>query len=120
MFAHIVFAQDQLRYAARGNIVKTLIVKRSVRLDGHKTSISLEDEFWEGLCEIARRERLTISTLVKKIARARKSDNLSSAIRVFVCNHFRTRDRPKAFSNVSHPETPADRSVLLLPGHRDA
>ena len=44
-----------LRYAARGNIVKTLIIKRSVVLNGHKTSVSLENEFWDGLCEIARR-----------------------------------------------------------------
>ena len=71
--------------------MKTLIIKRSVVLDGHKTSVSLENEFWDGLCEIARRESLTTSALVKRIAHGRKSDNLSSAIRVFVFNHFRTR-----------------------------
>jgi predicted DNA-binding ribbon-helix-helix protein len=71
--------------------VKTLIIKRSVVLDGHKTSVSLENELWDGLCEIARRESLTTSALVKRIAHGRKSDNLSSAIRVFVFNHFRTR-----------------------------
>ena len=38
-----------LRYAARGNIVKTSIIKRSVVLNGHKTSVSLENEFWDGL-----------------------------------------------------------------------
>jgi len=80
-----------LRYAARSNIVKTSIIKRSVVLDGHKTSVSLENEFWDGLQEIARRENLETSALAKRIADSRKSDNLSSAIRVFVFNHFRTR-----------------------------
>jgi predicted DNA-binding ribbon-helix-helix protein len=46
--------------------VKTLIIKRSVVLDGHKTSVSLENELWDGLCEIARRESLTTSALVQK------------------------------------------------------
>jgi predicted DNA-binding ribbon-helix-helix protein len=80
-----------LRYAARGNIAKTSIIKRSVVLNGHKTSVSLENEFWDGLQEIARRENLKTSALAKRIADSRKSDNLSSAIRVFVFEHFRAR-----------------------------
>jgi predicted DNA-binding ribbon-helix-helix protein len=90
-FSRAVFtlASWLLRYAARGNIVKTLIIKRSVVLDGHKTSVSLENEFWDGLQEIARSEDLKTSALVKRIAH-----NLSSAIRVFVFNHFRTRGKP--------------------------
>lgn len=80
-----------MRYAARGNIVKTAIIKRSVVLNGHKTSVSLENEFWDGLQEIARRENLKTSALVKRIAHGSNSNNLSSAIRVFVFNHFRTR-----------------------------
>jgi predicted DNA-binding ribbon-helix-helix protein len=79
-----------LRYAARGNIVKASIIKRSIVLNGHKTSVSLENEFWDGLHEIARHEKMTISVLVKGIADSRTSDNLSSAIRMFVFNHFRT------------------------------
>jgi predicted DNA-binding ribbon-helix-helix protein len=69
--------------------VKTRIIKRSVVLDGHKTSVSLENEFWDGLQEIARRENLDTSALVKRIADSRTSDNLSSAIRMFVFNRFR-------------------------------
>ena len=80
-----------MRYAARGNIVKTSIIKRSVVLNGHKTSVSLENEFWDGLQEIARRENLETSALTKRIADSRKTDNLSSAIRVFVFEHFRAR-----------------------------
>jgi predicted DNA-binding ribbon-helix-helix protein len=75
----------------RGTIVNTLIIKRSVVFDGRKTSVCLENEFWDGLQEIARLEDLKTSALVKRIADSSKSDNLSSAIRVFVFNHFRTR-----------------------------
>jgi predicted DNA-binding ribbon-helix-helix protein len=79
--------------------VKRLIIKRSVVLNGFKTSVSLEDEFWDGLNEIARNENLMVSALVERIAHSRKSDNLSSAIRVFVFDYFRTRAGQKIFSN---------------------
>jgi len=69
--------------------MKSAIVKRSVVLDGHKTSVSLEDEFWDGLREIAGRQNANMSSLVRQIDRDRGSGNLSSAIRVFVFNHFR-------------------------------
>jgi predicted DNA-binding ribbon-helix-helix protein len=59
------------------------------------------------LFEIAHRESLTTSALVERIAHGRKSDNLSSAIRMFVFNHFQTRDRQKAFSNIPGLEIPA-------------
>ncbi len=69
--------------------MKSTIVKRSVVLDGHKTSVSLEDEFWEGLREIAGGQKANLSSLVRRIDRGRENGNLSSAIRVFVFNHFR-------------------------------
>jgi predicted DNA-binding ribbon-helix-helix protein len=75
--------------AARGEIMQTAVIKRSIVLDGHKTSVSLENEFWNGLREIAGRENINLSTLVGKIDRERKSCNLSSAIRVHVFNYFR-------------------------------
>jgi predicted DNA-binding ribbon-helix-helix protein len=71
--------------------MKSAVIKRSIVLDGHKTSVSLENEFWEGLREIAVREKTTLATLVGQIDRNRDSCNLSSAIRVFVFNHFRAR-----------------------------
>jgi predicted DNA-binding ribbon-helix-helix protein len=70
--------------------MQTAVIKRSIVLDGHKTSVSLENEFWHGLREIAARENTSLSTLVGKIDRERYSCNLSSAIRVFVFNYFRT------------------------------
>jgi len=69
--------------------MQTAVIKRSIVLDGHKTSVSLENEFWLGLREIASRESIGLSTLVGKIDRERKSCNLSSAIRVHVYSYFR-------------------------------
>ena len=71
--------------------MQTAVIKRSIVLDGHKTSVSLENEFWHGLREIAVRENTPLSTLVGKIDRERNSCNLSSAIRVHVFNYFRTQ-----------------------------
>jgi predicted DNA-binding ribbon-helix-helix protein len=70
--------------------MKTLIIKRSVVLNGHKTSVSLENEFWDGLREIADSENISMSALVSKIAHDHNGNNLSSSIRVFVFNYFRT------------------------------
>jgi predicted DNA-binding ribbon-helix-helix protein len=75
--------------------MKTAVIKRSIVVDGHKTSVSLEDEFWNGLCELADRENVTLSTLVGQIDHDRTSCNLSSSIRVFVFNGLRTRNNTK-------------------------
>ena len=78
----------------------TLIVKRSVVLNGTRTSVSLENKFWDGLQEIARSENLTNSALIERIAGGRReSDNLSSEIRVFVLDYFQTRCRQKTLSS---------------------
>jgi len=58
-------------------------IKRSVRIAGHATSISLETAFWQGLCAIAASRRLSINALIAAIDSTR-SGNLSSAIRLFV------------------------------------
>ena len=70
--------------------MKSLVVKRSVMIAGHKTSVSLEDPFWSGLKEIAHSERATVSELVAKIDKKRERGNLSSAIRLFVLDQVRT------------------------------
>jgi len=59
------------------------IVKRSVRIAGHATSVSLEPAFWDALCEIAARRGLSLNVLLSQID-AERSGNLSSAIRLFV------------------------------------
>lgn len=68
---------------------RSAIVKRSVELHGHKTSVSLEDEFWEGLREIAAIEKTPLPILLRNIDGKRGSANLSSAIRVYVLEFFR-------------------------------
>ena len=69
--------------------MKSPVVKRSIVIAGHKTSVSLEDAFWEALKEIATGRRLTLSDLVASIDSSRTQGNLSSAIRLFVLDHYR-------------------------------
>jgi predicted DNA-binding ribbon-helix-helix protein len=67
------------------------VVKRSIVISGHKTSVSLEDDFWNGLKQIGRENKTTLSGLVADIDVRRLHNNLSSAIRVFVLHHFRAQ-----------------------------
>jgi predicted DNA-binding ribbon-helix-helix protein len=71
--------------------MKSTVVKRSIILAGHKTSVSLEDAFWGGLKDIATNRRMTMSDLVSSIDLDRQQGNLSSALRLFVLNHFQAR-----------------------------
>ena len=71
--------------------MKSPVVKRSIVLAGHKTSVSLEDAFWEGLKEIAKTRRKTLSDLVGSIDTDREQGNLSSALRLFVLGHYQKR-----------------------------
>jgi predicted DNA-binding ribbon-helix-helix protein len=66
-------------------------VKRSVVVDGHKTSVSLEEAFWSGIKEISGARNMTMSELVGEIDANRHQGNLSSAIRLFVLDHFKSR-----------------------------
>ena len=75
-----------------GALMKSAIIKRSIVIDGHKTSVSLEDAFWDDLKEIAHAQQATLGTLVAKIDQTRGHSNLSSAIRLFVLEHFRTHE----------------------------
>jgi predicted DNA-binding ribbon-helix-helix protein len=70
--------------------MKSLVVKRSIVIAGHKTSVSLEDAFWKGLKEIASDRDLTLSGMVASIDSGRHGGNLSSAIRLFVLDHYRS------------------------------
>lgn len=72
-----------------GGVMKSRIVKRSVVIAGHKTSVSLEDAFWSGLKQVASSRGVTLSELVAAIDSERLSGNLSSAIRLFVLDHYR-------------------------------
>jgi predicted DNA-binding ribbon-helix-helix protein len=65
--------------------------KRSITIDGHQTSISLEDEFWEELAAIARQRGLSLNSLVAEVDKARVGANLSSALRVHVLKQVRRK-----------------------------
>ncbi len=84
--------------------MKSTINKRSIVISGRKTSVSLEDEFWRSLKEIVTARNVALSDLVADIDTRRLHGNLSSAIRLFVLNHFRTQvrqppaERPPAIS----------------------
>ena len=71
--------------------MKSPVVKRSIVIVGHKTSVSLEDAFWKGLKEIAGGRGMTMSDLVASIDSERKHGNLSSAIRLFVLDFYRAQ-----------------------------
>ena len=64
--------------------MKSRISKRSIVIAGHKTSVSLEEQFWDSLKEIASQRGVTLAELVGAIDRDREHANLSSAIRLFV------------------------------------
>ncbi|HCO91955.1 MAG TPA: aryl-sulfate sulfotransferase [Alphaproteobacteria bacterium] len=71
-------------------------IKRSVTLSGHRTSISLEADFWAALQDIAAKQQQSVSTLITEIDRQRslgddQTPGLSSAIRLFVLHHYRNR-----------------------------
>ena len=71
--------------------MKSAITKRSVVIDGHKTSVSLEEPFWSAVREIARAQDMTVSSLLRQIDRGRRNTNMSSAIRMFVLENVRTQ-----------------------------
>jgi predicted DNA-binding ribbon-helix-helix protein len=81
------------------------VVKRSIIRGGHKSSVSLEDQFWEALREIADQRKLKVSELVAKIDQSRTNNNLSSAIRVFVLGHFRAGKPHEAAQGLKTQET---------------
>ena len=89
--------------------MKSPVIKRSIVIDGHKTSVSLEDAFWKGLKEIALSRGVTLSDLVAAIDSERQLGNLSSAIRLFVLDHYKAR------IGVHADGRPAPREMIMMP-----
>lgn len=67
---------------------RTTVKKRSVKIAGHKTSVSLEEAFWQALKEIARTDGISVTAVIERIDRDRVG-NLSSAVRVYVLERLR-------------------------------
>jgi predicted DNA-binding ribbon-helix-helix protein len=87
--------------------MKSPVVKRSIVIAGHKTSVSLEDAFWRGLKEIASSRNMTLSDLVASIDDGRRQGNLSSAIRLFVLDHYRGRTGASEVREVAPAQAPS-------------
>jgi predicted DNA-binding ribbon-helix-helix protein len=89
--------------------MKSPVVKRSIVIAGHKTSVSLEDAFWTCLKEIAGTRELTLSDLVASIDTDRHAGNLSSAIRLFVLDHYRAQsgEAPQSASRGGGARSPS-------------
>ena len=95
MFGGRIIHRRDVIYCMLGFLLdmKSLVLKRSVVIAGHKTSVSLEDPFWRDLKAIATARNLTLSDLVGTIDADRTHANLSSAIRLFILNFYSTRGR---------------------------
>ena len=85
--------------------MKSPVLKRSIVVAGHKTSVSLEDGFWTGLREIAALRGMSLSELIATIDSGRHHGNLSSAIRLFVLDHYRDWTRAAPEGARPAPET---------------
>jgi predicted DNA-binding ribbon-helix-helix protein len=98
---------------------RSRVFKRSIVIDGRKTSVSLENEFWDGLREIANREKTNLAKLVGRIDHERMNINLSSTIRVFVLNYFQSRDTSPVITSLNGSKRSArayeTNPILILP-----
>jgi predicted DNA-binding ribbon-helix-helix protein len=85
--------------------MKSPVVKHSVVIAGHKTSVSLEDAFWKGLKVIAATRGVTLSVLIESIDKDRAQGNLSSALRLAVLDFYRGQiaSNPNAGSEQTPP-----------------
>jgi predicted DNA-binding ribbon-helix-helix protein len=71
--------------------MRSTIAKRSVAIRGHKTSLSLEPEFWIALREVAAQRQMPVSELITEIDAQRMHNNLSSAVRLFVLGVYKNQ-----------------------------
>ena len=88
--------------------MKSRVVKRSVIIAGHKTSVSVEEAFWTALKDISLARSMTVSDLVGAIDAERQHGNLSSAIRLFVLEHYRSQ----AAGQTRGPRRPRELTAL--------
>ena len=78
--------------------MQSTVLKRSIVIAGHRTSVSLEDAFWNELKMIAGERDMKVRELVTSINKDRQHSNLSSAIRLFVLNHIQSAASEEARS----------------------
>jgi predicted DNA-binding ribbon-helix-helix protein len=97
--------------------MKSLVIKHSVVIGAHKTSVSLEDAFWKSLQEIAGDHGETLSHLIAAIDADRQHNNLSSALRLFVLRHYRDQfhQPPEREVAVDHSADVSHSTISKLP-----
>jgi predicted DNA-binding ribbon-helix-helix protein len=67
-------------------------LKRSVSISGHRTSVSLEPEFWRALSDIAAEQKRPLAALIAEVdKREGRRQNLSSALRIYVLAHYKKK-----------------------------
>lgn len=99
--------------------MRSPVLKRSIVVAGHKTSVSLEDGFWSGLREIAALRATSLSELIAMIDSGRHHGNLSSAIRLFVLDHYREGTRTSPAANGAGAAMPASGEPSSAPAGSD-
>ena len=92
--------------------MKSLVVKRSIVMAGHKTSVSLEDEFWNALKKIAGDRNVMLSELIGGIDGQRQNGNLSSALRLFVLEYYRGKAAEKPGDEMLDQQSPPTAPAL--------
>ena len=93
-----LFFPEPIHLASR-TAMKSAVIRHSIKVNGQQTSVSLEDSFWDALREVADKERTSLAKLVGQIAYGRTTINPSSAIRVFLLNHFMEKFRSAGIGN---------------------
>ncbi|WP_027527558.1 ribbon-helix-helix domain-containing protein [Bradyrhizobium sp. Ec3.3] len=88
--------------------MRSSVVKRSIVVGGQKTSVSLEEDFWNGMKGISGLRNMTLSELVGEIDCTRQHGNLSSAIRLFVLDYFKNRAAIQPQQKMSAPQPSRD------------
>jgi predicted DNA-binding ribbon-helix-helix protein len=94
--------------------MQSLVVKRSVAFGGRRTSVSVEDEFWKALRNIARRQDVTLWELIERIDTNRTQSNLSSAIRLFVLRELQDQIAPPLVRKHTPPLAPEHKGDVLV------
>lgn len=93
--------------------MKSAIIKRSIVVAGHKTSISLEDIFWNALKDLSAEKNIPVSAMVDSIDKTRNGVNLSSALRQHIMQHYYDAATRKSFqaSAVAQPAQDLHRGI---------
>jgi predicted DNA-binding ribbon-helix-helix protein len=74
-----------------GDLGRSPVIKRSISINGHNTSICLEDQFYDALCDIADETNETVEAIVSRLDTRRKRANLSAHLRCFILDYFQQK-----------------------------